>query len=599
MAAKSGRIATVVFSLLLAMFACAIPAGAAAQDQQRRPNFLVIVADDLGFSDVGAYGGEIRTPNIDRLARQGLRFVNYYVGPSCSPTRSMLMTGLDNHVVGMGNMYERTAPNQLEQPGYEGVLRTDFRTIADALRAGGYHTYMAGKWHLGKDPEHVPAARGFERSFSILPGGGSHFSMTGISGDEEVTQFNADGEYLSRLPRNYYSTRTFTDQIIDYIESNRGDGQPFFAYLAHQAVHDPIQVPRNWVRRYFGAYDDGWDAIRERRLARQIEMGIMPPGTRLSPRIWFVPQWDDLTGIAQAQSSRRMEVYAAMVEYMDMQIGRLLDYLENTGLAENTIIIFMSDNGANPVDPLQSARRGAGALLDSNFYATNYQTDFGSMGYPDSFTAVGTPWAQVSSTPLNGYKLTTFEGGLRSPLIVWRRHQAAAGSINNADILHVSDIAPTLLDWAGLSPEEFNPPREPNMQRGRSVRAVLDNPSASGRFTAARGTEMFGGRAYRDGPWKITWMHEPYGSGEWQLFNLDEDPGETTDLSQSMPERRTAMIAAWEAYAAANNVILPDRTIYDGAVRSVPPRPPVDAPDWPRGAEPNFGTHEDAGDRGD
>ncbi|MGE0742923.1 MAG: arylsulfatase [Hyphomonadaceae bacterium] len=599
MAADSRRIISVFIFLLFAALTSTTPAPARAQDQQQRPNFIVIVADDLGFSDVGAYGGEIRTPNIDRLANEGLRFVNYYVGPTCSPTRSMLMTGLDNHVVGMGNMYERTAPNQLDQPGYEGVLRTDFSTIAEALFAGGYHTYMAGKWHLGKDPEHIPAARGFERSFSILPGGGSHFDFTGISSEEEVTQFNADGEYLTRLPRDYYSTRTFTDQIIEYIESNRSDGRPFFAYLAHQAVHDPIQVPNDWVRRYFGAYDDGWDETRERRLARQIEMGIMPEGAQLSPRVWFVPRWEDLTGIAQAQTARRMEVYAAMVEYMDMEIGRLLDYLERSGLAENTIIIFMSDNGANPVDPLQSARRGAGALIESNFYATNYETDFSAMGYPDSFTAVGTPWAQVSSTPLNGFKLTTFEGGVRSPLIVWRRDLPGAGSINTADILHVSDIAPTLLDWAGLSPAEFNPLRETGIQRGRSVRAVFDDPANSGMFTAPRGAELFGGRAYRDGPWKITWMHEPYGTGDWQLFNLDEDPGETTDLSAAMPERRASMIAAWEAYAEANNVILPDRTIYDGAVRGTPPRPPIDSPDWPRGAEPNYGASEDHGARVD
>ncbi|MGD2133841.1 MAG: arylsulfatase [Maricaulaceae bacterium] len=592
--ASRGRVLARASGLAAAIVMAALarsPALAQPEDGQR-PNFVLIVADDLGFSDLGSYGGEIHTPNIDRLAESGLRFANFYVAPNCSPTRSMLMTGLDNHVVGMGNMHERTAPNQLGQPGYEGVLRTDVETVADALLGTGYHTYMVGKWHLGHDPEHLPVARGFERSFSMLNGAGSHFDMTGTNRDNEESEFVENGEYLTRLPRRYYSTRTFTDKIIEYIDENRDDGQPFFAYVAHQAPHDPLQVPDSWLRRYFGAYDDGWDVLREERLERMREIGLLPAHTEVAPRLWYVPEWERMTLIARAQSSRRMEVYAAMVEYLDQEVGRLVDYLEETGEFENTIIIFMSDNGPSPSDPIQQARQGAGVTLDANFYATHYRTDFQSMGRHNSFAAQSQPWAQVSATPFNGFKLTTFDGGVRSPLIIWSQDQAGAGSVNTADVLHVSDIAPTLLDLAGADPASFNARPGQDLQRGRSWRPLIEAPGANeGSIVEGLGMEIFGGRAYREGDWKITWMYAPYGNDDWQLFNLASDPSESQDLSDEFPELRARMIAAWDAYAAANNVIVPDLTVFDGMEENLPPRPPVDAPDWPRGQESNWSSN--------
>lgn len=207
-----------LFRIAVAIAAFAGTAGGASAAESVRPNFIVIVADDLGFSDLGSFGGEMKTPNLDRLAKEGLRFTQFYVAPSCSPTRSMLLTGLDNHVVGMGNMHEKTAPNQLEHPGYEGVLRTDYKTVADVFRANGYHTYMAGKWHLGHNPKHIPSARGFERTFSILNGAGSHFTLTGVDRENEKSEFTSDGTYLKHLPRGYYSTKTFTQKIMDFIE---------------------------------------------------------------------------------------------------------------------------------------------------------------------------------------------------------------------------------------------------------------------------------------------------------------------------------------------------------------------------------------------
>lgn len=595
---KGGRLKRLCRSVMV-IAALMLTAGGPAAAASGKPNFIVIVADDLGFSDLGSFGGEIRSPNLDRLAKEGLRFTNFYVAPSCSPTRSMLLTGLDNHVVGMGSMHEKTAPNQLEQPGYEGVLRADFRTIADVLRANGYHTYMAGKWHLGHNPKHIPSARGFERTFSILNGAGSHFHLTGVDTENKKSEFTADGKYLKRLPRGYYSTRTFTQKIIDFIEQARPDGRPFFAYLAYQAPHDPLQVPDSWLRKYKGAYDEGWDVIRENRLGRMKKLGIMPATAEISPRLWFVPEWDKLTGIAQVRAARRMEVYAAVVEYVDREVGRLLDYLEAKGLAENTTIIFFSDNGPNPHDPIQQAKKRAGALMSANFYATDYRTEFESWGRHNGYVSQGMAWAQVSSTPFNGFKLTTFDGGVRSPLIVWQKGRADAGRINTQDVLHVSDVAPTLLDLADIPKTALLPKDRPGLQTGRSWRPLFQGPEGAGlRRSSGLGMEIFGGRAYREGPWKITWMHKPFGTDDWQLFNLDDDPAERKDLSQKHPDLRARLIAGWEAYAEANNVIVPDRTIFDGLEENLPPRPPVDSPDWPRGQEPNWttGHHMDEDD---
>lgn len=574
-----------IFALLL----CGILWSNVAPASWTPPNLIIIVADDLGFSDLGSFGGEIYTPNLDRLAEEGMRFTNFYVAPSCSPTRSMLLTGLDNHVIGMGNMHEKTAPNQLNREGYEGVLSTDYRTIADVLRDSGYRTYMAGKWHLGHDPEHIPYARGFDRSFSILNGAGSHFLLTGVDNENEESEYTRDNEYLKALPDDYYSTKTFTQTLIDYIEQERPENKPFFAYLAFQAPHDPLQVPDSWLRKYKGKYDSGWDVIRQNRLRKMIELGLMPDSTEISSRLWFVPKWDKLSGVAQVRAARRMEVFAAMVEYLDMKVGYLLDYLAANQLLENTTIVFFSDNGPNPHDPIQEAKQRAGAFHSANFYATNYRTDFESWGRDDGFVSQGMAWAQVSATPFNGFKLTTFDGGIRSPLIVWQNGGTGPRGINTRDILHVSDIPLTMLDLANIPASELLPNNTGEMQIGQSWKPVIEgNKSARIRQSAGLGVEIFGGRAYRQGDWKITWMHKPFGNDDWQLYNLKRDPAESHDLSQVRPDIRARLLKGWESYTRANNVIIPDRTIYDGLEENLPPRPAVDAPEWPRGQEPNW-----------
>lgn len=420
---------------MLVSIALAPGHGAHAAD---KPNFLLIVADDMGFSDMGSFGGEVRTPNLDKLASVGVRYTNFYTAQTCSPTRSMLMSGTDNHLAGMGNMYERTAPNQMGQPGYEGFLNFAVAALPEILHANGYHTYMTGKWHLGKNPEHIPAARGFERDFTMLDAAGAHFSRKPYDDANDETSWTEDGHYIDKLPKHHYSSTTFTNKIIEYIESNRSDGKPWFAYVSHMAPHDPLQVPDPWLRKYKGAYDDGWDEIRARRLERMKEIGILPKNANLAPRVWYVPDWEELTGMAQVTLARKMEIYAAVVEYMDMEIGRLVRYLRDTGQLENTYIVFFSDNGPES-DDKASNYKGKRASAFANWLAKTYDTDFASWGRKGSFVAYGAPWAQVSATPFWMFKGTTNEGGIRAPLIVVTPDRVNAGQINGDAVLHVMD----------------------------------------------------------------------------------------------------------------------------------------------------------------
>ena len=300
---------------LAAALAFGPPVSIAADGPQGKPNILLIVADDMGYSDLGCFGGEIRTPNLDALARRGLRATNFYVAPSCSPSRSMLLTGTDNHVAGIGNMAEWTGPTQRGKPGYEGYLNTRVTTIATLLRDGGYHTYMAAKWHLGEKSDQWPAKRGFDRDFALLQGAGSHWpDMLGLLPSEPKVTFTRNGEKVQGLPGDYYSSKYFTDFIIQSIDENGSDGKPFFAYLGYQAPHGPLAVPAEWRDKYKGRYDKGYDAIRAERLDRQKKLGIVCKDVVTFPRLPTIPAWDKLTDEQRRLAARKMELYAAMIE---------------------------------------------------------------------------------------------------------------------------------------------------------------------------------------------------------------------------------------------------------------------------------------------
>lgn len=337
----------------------------AAVPPQGKPNILLIVADDMGYSDLGCFGGEINTPNLDALAARGLRATNFYVAPSCSPSRSMLLTGTDSHVAGIGNMAEWTGPAQRGQPGYEGYLNTRVVTVASLLRDSGYHTCMAGKWHLGEKSDQWPAARGFERDFSLLQGAGSHWSdMLGLLPSEPRVTYTRNGEKVKELPKGYYSSRNLTDFIIQSIDEKGQDDKPFFAYVAYQAPHGPLAVPDEWRDKYQGRHDKGYDAIREERLSRQKKLGITGKDVVCFPRLPNIPAWDELTDDQRRLAARKMELYAAMIEYMDDQIGRLMTHLKQAGTYDNTLIVFISDNGAAGEDIADLVTKLAPAAKD-------------------------------------------------------------------------------------------------------------------------------------------------------------------------------------------------------------------------------------------
>lgn len=565
----------------LAAALCAAGDAAQAQAQPKRPNIVVILGDDLGFADIGAFGGEIRTPNLDALANAGVRFTNFYTHASCSPTRSMLLSGVDTHLNGLGNMDEWTAPNQRGVPGYEGYLNDRVATLPQLLKDAGYHTYMVGKWHLGKAPDQIPAARGFERDFSLLDGAGSYWDMTNFTAASPKSVFTEDGRYLTKLPDDYYATKTYTDKLIGFIDAQKGDGKPFFAYVSHQAPHDPYHLPKDWRNRHVGEYDKGWDAVRQERLKRQVEMGILPAGTQLAERMWFLPDPVVLAPATRAILGKKMELYAGMVENLDFHVGRLIDHLKKIGEYENTIFIVFGDNGAEGTD-LFDMIAGTPGTRDYLFASINWsQTHPNAWGDPGSYVAYGPMWAQASMTPFSQYKGWLGEGGIRNALIVsGPAVQRPKGSINGG-MMHVADVMPTLLEIAGAGYPGTRDGRELPPLLGKSWGKVLagqaESPRSEQDYLA---WELFGNHALRQGDWKIRWEYKSLGKGDWELFNVAADPSERKDLAAGQPDKLKAMVALWDDYARANNVILPSRSPFETLYDQLPVRVPDD-PGYP------------------
>jgi arylsulfatase len=522
-----------------------------AQAAENRPNILLVMADDMGWTDIGSFGSEIETPNLDALAAEGVRFTDFHVSISCSPTRSMLMSGTDNHLAGLGTMGEMIAPEQRGKPGYEGYLNDRVVSLAELLRDNGYHTYMGGKWHLGHEHSQFPHARGFERSFSMLFGGASYWSdMFGMLAEqEEIAEYVMGDRRLEELPKEFYATRSYTDFLIDSIRENRGDGQPFLAYLAFTAPHDPLHVPEPWLSKYRGQYDDGYEALRAKRVSAAKKMGLFPSDAATSERHPMTRPWDSLSKEEKALESRSMEVYAGMVENMDFHFGRLVKFLEDIGEYDNTIVIFLSDNGSNPwYSEDYPGNRGSA-------WFAQFDNSIDNLGHPMSHYAYGMGWASASSGPFDRFKMTVAEGGTRSPLIIAGPGITGARQVDAFS--YVTDIMPTILDMAGIEhPKEFRGRKvEPMM--GRSLSEIL-----SGSTTEIYGEdeyisgEMLNGKWTRKGDFKAVSVAPPYGPGRWQLYNLAEDPGETRDLAEQMPELLEELRAEWDRYASEVGVVL-------------------------------------------
>jgi len=505
----------------------------------KKPNILLVMADDMGWTDLGCYGSGISTPNLDKLARSGFQFSDFHTSVSCSPTRSMLLTGTDNHLAGLGNMGELLTPNQEGKPGYEGYLNERVVTLAEVLKSAGYNTYMAGKWHLGHDLNNIPGARGFDRSMSLLFGGASHYGeRDGLIEAQDPAEYSMDGEKIEELPSDFFSSRSYTDFLIDAIRKNKDDGNPFLAYLSFTAPHDPMHVPEPWLSKYKGQFDDGYENLRERRIKSAKELNLIPENAK-TPRLHpAIKRWHSYSAEERAFESRKMEVYAGMIDNLDYHVGRMFNFLKDIGEYDNTIIIFLSDNGPNPWYNTEYPGNADGV------YLSQFDNSTGNIGNPSSHIAYGIGWAAACAGPLDYFKMTVGEGGIRTSLIM-AGPNILPGKINK-NFAYVMDLMPTILDIAQVEhPSEFNGHDVLSM-KGRSLKSLLSGESENAYGPEEyMGGEMLGGKWIRKGSYKATWVPKPYGPDEWKLYDVAVDPGETNDLSVQYPEMLSELKEVW------------------------------------------------------
>lgn len=545
-----------VLRLLLALLALSAVAASPGP-----PNIVVFLADDLGFSDLGSYGSEIATPNIDRLAESGLRFANFHTASSCAPSRAMLLTGVDSHRAGVPNITEAIPSEQRASPYYRGSLREDVATLAERLREAGYRTSITGKWHLGHAPGELPFDRGFERSFALGATGADNWQDKTYLPIYEKANWFADGQPTG-LPQDFYSSRFLVDKTLEFLEAGREDARPFFAYVPFQAVHIPVQAPRAFTEKYLGIYDDGWSALREARLARARQLGVVPPGTR-PRRVSTTPDWSALSDEERRYRSKAMAVYAGMIEAMDFHIGRLVDHLVATGEYENTLFVFMSDNGSEASDPLSSGAPLGNWLFAQWLHSAGYDTEYETLGERGSYNVIGPGWASAAAAPLYLYKFFASEGGTRVPLIISGPGVRRRGETSRA-FTWVTDVFATLAEAAGADAGSGRFEDRPvAIPTGRSLRPLLSG-SAERIYGAHEtvGFELGGNAALFKGDHKLVLNRPPVGDGQWHLYDIAADPGETTDLAAKQAERLAELKSDYAAYAEANHV-LPVPADYD------------------------------------
>ena len=545
---RSKITARILIVALIAIFACQ-PAKKNTEQAQSKPNMILIVADDLGFSDISPFGGNIRTPVLEQLSKEGLSFSGFHVQPTCSPTRSSLLTGNDNHVAGMGIMSEMDYPalHALNLPGYSGNLSEQVVTIPEVLRDNGYHTYMTGKWHLGEGPGKGPFDRGFEETFILETGGGSHWNDKKALSPLQKMDYTRNGQAIE-LPEDFYSTKAYTDWMIQFIDQNKSDKKPFFAYLSYTAVHDPLHAPKEYIEKYKGKFDMGWDSLWAERLNNLKTLGIVSKDLNKFAKNPAIPPWAKLDPAHQKEFAKDMEVYAAMLDYMDMSIGRVFDYLKAQGLYDNTLIVFMSDNGAN----------GATASTypgneDGKYYST-FNNSADNRGLQYSYVEMGPGWAQASTSPFRFFKSFTTEGGIKTPLIIKMPGKMNAAGGWNKSFIHVTDLMPTLLDLAGAAYPQKYKGKSIHPSIGKSILPVLKGDSVSVHSGDGHGWELFEMKAYIKGNWKILRLPQPMGTGAWQLYDLEKDPAETTELSAQFPDIKSQLMLDWNDYALKNEV---------------------------------------------
>lgn len=535
-------------ALVFGSLVCGAAAAQPAPEAGQRPNFVLLLIDDSSLTDLGVYGGEARTPNIDQLASRGAIFTQYHTSPLCSPSRAMLLTGIDNHRTGFATIPETLPVEQQNRPGYSMRLETGVETVATRLKAAGYRSYMTGKWHLGHGPGELPDSHGFDRSFVLDASGADNWEQKPYMPYYTSADWFEDGK-PANLPKDFYSSKFLVDQMMSYLEKDKGRAEPFIAYIAFQALHIPVQAPREFTANYAGVYDQGWGVMRQARWQRAQERGLIPKGAPLAPLHGKLRAWESLDAEERALYSKSMAVHAGMIEAMDHHIGRLVEYLKARGQFDNTIFLLTSDNGPEPSNPV--AQAGFKTWMSQNGYTHELE----NLGEKGSMCFIGPEWANATASPNNLFKFHASEGGMRVPLIASGPGIAAGQRVTGASF--VTDVTPTIYDYAGIDRARWNGPVP---MSGRSLKAALSG-AAAGAYgpDEAIGMEVGGNAALFKGSYKLTKISLPWSDGKWRLYNLANDPGEAQDLSQQEPQRYQAMLADYAAYEGRMGVLrLPD-----------------------------------------
>ncbi|MES2597997.1 MAG: arylsulfatase [Verrucomicrobiota bacterium] len=508
-------------SLLLACLSLALGSLLSAAE---KPNIVVILVDDMGFADLGCYGGEIPTPNLDTLAKNGLRFTQFYNTGRCCPTRAALLTGLYSHQAGVGHMTDDKGV-----PGYRGRLNDSCVTIAEVLKPAGYFTAMTGKWHVGQNLGVVPWERGFERSLNAAAGG---FYFAG--GDPTKAKLFLNGEAIAsndpRLPKDWYSTDLWTSFGLKFIDEAIVAKKPFYLHLCHNAPHFPLQVPAEEIAKFRGKYKEGWGVLRDARIRRQKEMGIIDPAWEKSPRPPAIAMWKDVKPEEQDRFDHLMAVYAATVHRMDKAVGDLVNGLKERGVLDNTLILFMSDNGGNAESGAKGRTEGDPTQADSHWYC-------------------GESWAFLQNAPFRKYKHYNHEGGIATPLIAhWPSTITTKNELRTTPA-HLIDIMATCVDVGGAAyPKEFNGKTVTPME-GRSLKTVFTEDSSPSRSLF---WEHEGNAAVRNGDMKLVRTGR---NGPWELYDLKADRTEQHDLASAQPEKAKELAAEWQAWAERAHVV--------------------------------------------
>lgn len=497
--------------------------------QDKRPNIILVLVDDLGFTDIEPFGGlDVKTPNLSKLASEGIRFQEFYNNSICAPTRASLLTGQYAHKAGIGYFNVN-----LGLPAYQGFLNKESLTLGEVLKNAGYSTILSGKWHVGDDYDQWPAQRGFERSFGFIGGAVNFYEINDKDNPSVPLVKNNEPFYL---PKGRYLTDEITDQAISFLHEQDKEEKPFFLYLAYNAPHWPLQAPEEDIQKYNGVYQQGWDSLRTARYHQAIEKGVFPTGQQIADRDSTIQLWDKLTYDEQQYWQRRQQVFAGMIDHVDQSLGRLLSTLKDLKKDENTLIIFLSDNGA------QGGER-------TRIYTTRNTETVGRAG---SYDVQNNNWSQTGNSPLRSYKNNPYEGGIGAPFIVWYPKEIQANVIKKGTG-HIIDIAPTLYDFAQAKyPETYNDIKT-NALSGVSLKDLLSTQQNQVSRSKPLFWERAGNRAVRHGKWKLVSLYQ--NNNQVELYNIDEDRAENNNVADQFPEVVRELETLYAQWAKETGVV--------------------------------------------